>query len=79
MPVADLQTGEVRRLFNGVTDDGIEGVACTPDRRTLFVKTQHPAHGDPATTHFPPAPGSGRIPRDTTLVITRRDGGIVGS
>ena len=51
----------------------------TPDRRTLFANLQHPGNGDPAATSFPAPTGSGRIPRDATLVIRRKDGGIVGS
>lgn len=81
--VADPFTGEIRRLFAGVTGDEITGIAITPDRRTLFVNTQHPGDGIPAASNFPvlndPAQPDGPIPRDSTIVITRRDGGIVGS
>jgi hypothetical protein len=64
--VADIYTGEIRRLFEGVSGAEVTGLALTPDRRTLFVNLQHP---DPDTT----------VPRDATVVITRNDGGIVGS
>ena len=70
---------EIRRLLTGVTDCEVTGITVTPNRRTLFVNLQHPGNGDPAVTNFPAAPGSGAIPRDCTLVITRKDGGIVGS
>jgi len=79
MVVADTRTGELRRLFTGVTSDEITGIAVTPDRRTLFINTQHPGNGDPMRTNFPAPQGSGKVPRDTTFVITRKDGGIVGS
>ena len=81
MLVADPQTAEFRRLFTGVTGCEITGLAVTPDRRTMFVNVQHPGDGDPALTNFPaPFTGAaGPIPRDATVVITRRDGGIVGS
>ncbi|HBA32660.1 MAG TPA: phosphatase, partial [Gammaproteobacteria bacterium] len=77
--VADTTTGELRRLFTGVTGDEITGITTTPDRRTLFINTQHPGNGDPAKTNFPAQPDGKTIPRDATIVITRKDGGIVGS
>lgn len=70
---------DVRRLFTGVTGDEITGIAVTPDRRTMFINTQHPGNGNPALTNFPAPQGSDRIPRDCTMVITRKDGGIIGS
>ena len=84
MLVADTRTKEIRRLFTGVTSDEITGVTMTPDRRTLFINTQHPGNGDPARTNFP-AGGPGLMPdgvtrpRDCTFVITRKNGGIIGS
>ena len=82
MLVADPTTEPptITRLLAGVTGDEITGIALTPDRRTLFANTQHPGNGNPASTNFP-VPGSGgpQIPRDATFVITRKDGGVVGS
>ncbi len=79
MLVADTVSGEIRRLFEGVRGDEITGVAMTPDRRTLFCNIQHPGNGDPALTSFPEPFDGHTIPRDATIVITRRDGGIIGS
>ena len=82
MVVADSYTNEFRRLLTGVTSDEITGLAVTPDRRTLFCNTQHPGNGDPTLTNFPvlnDPPDGTTIPRDATFVITRKDGGIVGS
>jgi uncharacterized protein len=79
MLVADLDGIEIRRMLSGVTSCEVTGVAYTPDRRTLFVNLQHPGDGNPALTNFPAPQGSGKIPRDVTLVITRKNGGIVGS
>ena len=80
MVVADTHTGEIKRLFAGVAGDEITGVAITPDRRTMFINTQHPGNGDPDETNFPvPGAGGPEIPRDATIVITRKDGGIIGS
>ncbi|MFP5486936.1 MAG: PhoX family phosphatase, partial [Acidimicrobiia bacterium] len=62
-----------------VSGDEITGIAVTPDRRTMFINTQHPGNGNPALTNFPAPQGSGAIPRDCTIVITRKDGGIIGS
>jgi len=79
MVVADTRTGEIRRLFTGVTGDEVTGIAVTPDRRTMFINLQHPGNGNPLLTNFP-APYDGiTIPRDATIVLTRKDGGIVGS
>ena len=72
-------TLDVRRLFTGVTSDEITGIAMTPDRRTLFINTQHPGNGDPSLTNFPSATDGVTIPRDCTFVIRRKDGGIIGS
>ena len=79
MLVMDPETREIRRLLTGVTGDEITGIAYTPDRTVLFANTQHPGDGDPRASNFP-APYDGvTIPRDSTFVITRKDGGIVGS
>lgn len=77
--VADTNTGDVRRLLSGVTGCEITGIASTPDRKALFVNVQHPGDGDPKLTSFPAAYDGKTIPRDSTLVIRRRDGGVVGS
>lgn len=77
--VVDSNTKEIRRLLTGVTGDEVTGITVTPDRRTMFVNIQHPGGGDPSVTNFP-APSDGvTMPRDCTLVLTRKDGGIIGS
>ncbi len=77
MLVADIATGELRRLFSGVAGAEVTGIAVTPDRRTMFINLQHPGNGDPAQTGFPDYDGA--VPRDATLALTRKDGGIIGS
>jgi secreted PhoX family phosphatase len=77
--VADTDTGEIRRLFTGPPGCEITGLTMTPDRRTMFINVQHPGNGNPASTSWPSPTGSGEVPRDATVVITRKDGGIVGS
>ena len=73
------ETPEPKRLLVGVNSDEITGFTITPDQRTAFVNIQHPGNGDPTSTNFPAAPDGTTIPRDCTLVITRKDGGIIGS
>ena len=77
--VADTGTGALARLFTGVTGCEVTGLAVTPDRRTLFCNIQHPGNGDPTRTNFPARFDGETVPRDATIVITRKDGGIVGS
>lgn len=73
------ESPEPKRLLTGVTSDEITGWAVTPDFCTAFVNIQHPGNGDPSATNFP-APRDGRtIPRDCTLVLTRRNRGVIGS
>lgn len=67
------------RLLTGVNSDEITGFTMTPDQRTAFVNIQHPGNGDPSLTNFPAPTDGVTIPRDCTLVITRKDGGIIGS
>ncbi|MDX1453429.1 MAG: PhoX family phosphatase [Oleiphilaceae bacterium] len=68
-----------KRLLVGVASDEITGFTVTPDQRTAFVNIQHPGNGDPSLTNFPANYDGVTIPRDCTLVITRKDGGIIGS
>ncbi|MEA5464107.1 PhoX family protein [Leptothoe sp. PORK10 BA2] len=79
MLVANPATGEIRRLFTGVASDEVTGFAYTPDRKTLFTNIQHPGDGDPTLTNFPAPTDGVTIPRDSTIVLTRKNGGIVGS
>lgn len=72
-------TPEPKRLLVGVNSDEITGFTITPDQRTAFVNIQHPGNGDPTSTNFPAPYDGTTIPRDCTLVITRKDGGIIGS
>lgn len=77
MLVADPATGELRRLFTGVPGGEVTGIAVTPNRRTMFLNIQHPGNGDPERTSFPDYGGA--VPRDATIVLRRKDGGVVGS
>ncbi|MGK7890468.1 MAG: PhoX family phosphatase [Leptolyngbyaceae cyanobacterium] len=80
MLVADTHDfGNIRRMFTGPAGCEITGIAYTPDRQTLFINVQHPGDGDPTETNFPAPTDGVTIPRDATVVITKKGGGIVGS
>ncbi len=87
MLAADPVTGEVRRFLTGPKGSEITGVITTPDGRTMFVNVQHPGEtaserSDPAKptaiSAWPDGAAVGR-PRSATLVIRKRDGGVIGS
>ena len=77
--VTDEKASTISRLFTGVKGCEITGITSTPDQRTLFVNIQHPGNGNPKITNFPATQDGKTIPRDCTVAITRKDGGIVGS
>lgn len=80
MLVADPQTRELKRFLVGPTDCEITGVIMTPDQRTMFVNIQHPGDRSSVTnfTSNWPTGGSSR-PRSATVIITKDDGGTIGS
>ena len=87
MLAADPATGEIRRFLTGPHGAEITGVVTTPDGRTMFVNVQHPGEtaserSDPAkpsaVSAWPDGAAGGR-PRSATLVIRKRDGGVIGS
>ena len=87
MLACDRATGEVRRFLTGPTNCEITGLAFTPDGRTMFINVQHPGEtptdrSDPAEparfSNWPDYKAGGR-PRSATVVIRRKDGGLVGA
>jgi uncharacterized protein len=93
MLCAEPATGEIRRFLQGPKQCEITGVQVTPDERTMFVGIQHPgetpdlpsasdSHNDPANpkgfSSWPDGDAGGR-PRSACLVITKDDGGPIGS
>jgi len=88
-PTADT----LRRFLVGPKDCEITGITETPDGKTVFVNIQHPGEtitkaniGDATkfSSHWPGnagygAGGANARPRSTTIVITRNDGGLVGT
>lgn len=87
MLVADVRSGEIRRFLTGPKGCEITGAIMTPDQRNLFINIQHPGEtsserNDPAkpkaVSSWPQGEAGGR-PRSSTVVIRRKDGGVIGS
>lgn len=75
MLCADPATKEIRRFFVGPKECEVTGIAFTPDSKTLFINIQHP--GEDGNSHWPD--GGSAIPRSATIIITKDDGGVIGS
>lgn len=88
MVAAHPETRETRRFLVGPPQCEVTGVFMTPDRRTMFVGIQHPGErpddqpGDPLNpkqfSSWPDGPEGGR-PRSALIVVTKDDGGRIGS
>lgn len=52
------------------------GVITTPDRSTMFTNIQHPGENGGST--WPQNDGL-NTPRSATMVVTKNDGGVIGS
>jgi uncharacterized protein len=84
MLACDRSSGEIRRFLTGPVNCEITGATMTPDGTTMFINIQHP--GENASDRSDPAePGKystwphGGRPRSATVVIRRRDGGVIGA
>jgi uncharacterized protein len=81
---AQLGETKLRRFLVGPKECEITGLAETPDGKTLFVNIQHP--GEDTAPNFTtktygsywPDGGNAR-PRSATIVITKTDGGVIGT
>jgi hypothetical protein len=81
---AQLGEAKLRRFLVGPKECEITGLAESPDGRALFVNIQHP--GEDTKPDFIngvygsnwPAGGQSR-PRSATIVVTRADGGVIGT
>jgi secreted PhoX family phosphatase len=85
-PTADT----LKRFLVGPVDCELTGICETPDGKALFVNIQHPGENtsqanvaDPSkyTSQWPSNAGygAGKRPRSATIVITKNDGGRIGS
>ena len=83
-------TATLKRFLVGPKGAEITGICETPDGRALFVNIQHPGENTKMAEVSNPAKyesqwpanagyGAGQRPRSATIVITREDGGIVGT
>jgi len=91
MLCADPSTGEKRRFLTAPKYCEVTGVTGTPDGKTMFIGIQHP--GEDWETHFTQnstwpdsgqngpttASGSPSKPRSAVVVITKDDGGVIGT
>lgn len=80
----DASNSNLKRFLVGPKGCEITGITETPDGKAIFVNIQHPGENttsltDPANfeSHWPDN-GSSR-PKSATIVITKNNGGVVGS
>ena len=78
MLAMDTRTGEIRRFLAGPPGQEVTGVITTPDLRTMFVNMQHPNEGGAGVANAWPD-GPGTLARSATVIITKDDGGIIGT
>lgn len=86
MCCADPNTREVRRFLTAPPQAEVTGVITTPDGKSMFVGIQHPGEDSLAAnptefSHWPRSQFGGPAgrPRSAVVVISRRDGGVVGA
>jgi secreted PhoX family phosphatase len=90
MMCADPSTGETRRFLTSPPHCEVTGVVTTPDGRAMFVGIQHP--GEDWTGSFtanstwpdngangPTTARTASKPRSSVVLITRDDGGVIGT
>lgn len=74
MLCGDPETGEIRRFLTGPKSSEITGITWANNERTMFINVQHP--GEKKDSTFP---HTGKTPRSSVVVITKNDGGVIGS
>ncbi len=72
MLCCDPGDGEMKRFLVGPRGCEITGITTTPNGRAMWVNVQHPG------LSYPASDGTTR-PRSTTVLITKDDGGVIGS
>lgn len=93
MLCADPVSGETRRFLTSPPNCEVTGVVTTPDGKTMFVGIQHPGEdwtvnftdnsswpdsGANGPTTFSGLPAAVK-PRSGVMVITKNDGGVIGT
>ncbi|OAN13841.1 transcriptional initiation protein Tat [Photobacterium jeanii] len=76
MLCGDPKTGEVRRFLTGPIACEITGLTFSPDYKTMFIGIQHPGE-ELEPSHWPD--GGNSTPRSSIVMITKQDGGVIGS
>ncbi|CZE48644.1 twin-arginine translocation pathway signal [Campylobacter geochelonis] len=76
MLCADPNTGEIRRFLTGPVACEITGLCFSEDSKTMFVGVQHPGEALKGS-HWPE--GGDKTPKSAVLVITKKDGGVIGA
>lgn len=71
--------GSLRRFLVGPAGCEITGIDMTPDRRSMFVNIQHPEGHWPDDNDATMLPNTTGRARSATIVITRDDGGPIGT
>lgn len=76
---AKLDDSKLRRFLVGPAGCEITGVTMTPDYKAIFVNVQHPGGTWPANQaeHLISTGRAYSRPRSATVVITRKDGGVI--
>ncbi len=74
MLCAHPHTGEIKRFMVGPTACEVTGLSIIDNNRTMFVGIQHPEMGKDKTA-FP----FGNVPRSAIIMITKDDGGVIGT
>ena len=80
----------LKRFLVGPKGSEITGLAETPDGKAIFVNIQHPGEGTALANvgdatkyqsqkHANAGYGAGKRPRSATIVITKNDGGVIGT
>ena len=90
--VADQKSKEVRRFLTCPVGAEVTGTMMSPDMKSLFVNIQHPGdvpgglsdtvkktpENPKAASSWPDGDAGGR-PRSATIVVTKNDGGLIGT
>jgi secreted PhoX family phosphatase len=78
MLAADPVSKEIRRFLVGPKECEVTGLTFTPDNKTLFINIQHPGErGGNAGSSWPD--GGTNMPRSATVIVTKDDGGVIGT
>jgi hypothetical protein len=68
----------LKRFLVGPVGQEITGLAESPDGKVIFVNVQHPEGNWPANAGYGAGGATGR-PRSATVMITKDDGGRIGT